>query len=67
MGVNPLSETRKIPLSLAARSLLMTTEGLRRLCLRRGLGRRNEKGHWTLSVEEVNEISRARQLIWGVK
>lgn len=67
MDVERVNQTGEYSLSLAARFLFMTTEGLRRLCLRRGLGRRDDKGRWILSAAEVDEIGRARKLIWGLK
>ena len=67
MDVKRLNERGEFSLSLAAHTLFMTSEGLRQLCLRRGIGRRDKKGRWILTPEEVGEIYRARQLIWGRK
>lgn len=67
MDVTRVNERGEFSLSLAARILLMSNEGLRRLCLRRGIGRRDEKGRWILTTAEVGEINLARELIWGTK
>jgi hypothetical protein len=67
MDVKRVNEKGEFTLSLAAHTLFMTSEGLRQLCLRRGIGRQDEKGRWILTTAEVGEIYRARQLIWGKK
>lgn len=67
MDVKRANERGEFLLSLAAHFLFMTSEGLRQLCIRRGIGRRDEKGRWILTTAEVGEIDRARKLIWGRK
>jgi hypothetical protein len=59
------SEVKEIPITKAAVTLNMTPEGVRRLCVRRGFGERDSRGRWVLTPKEVEEIRRARTVIWG--
>lgn len=65
MGQKPRTENPEIPASKAAIALDMTTEGVRRLCLRTGFGERDSRGRWVLTASEIEEIKRARAIVWG--
>ena len=49
----------------AALKLGMTPEGVRKLCQRSNFGERDTQGRWVLTASEVEEIRRARAIVWG--
>ncbi len=65
MGQKPRTENPEIPVTQAAIPLGMTPEGVRRLCIRSGFGEKDSRGRWVLTASEIEEIKRARRIVFG--
>lgn len=65
MGKKPRTENPEIPATKAAIALGMTADGVRRICARSGFGERDSRGRWVLTASEIEEIRRARAIVWG--
>ena len=65
MGQKPRTENHEIPVTKAAIPLGMTPEGVRRLCIRSGFGEKDSRGRWVLTATEIEEIKRARAIVFG--
>jgi hypothetical protein len=65
MGQKPRTENPEIPVNKAAINLNMTPEGVRRLCIRSGFGEKDSRGRWVLTASEIEEIKRARRIVFG--
>ena len=54
----------KITLSEAAHIIGMTSEGLRRLLMRSGLGQQDDNGRWFVLGAELREIKHSREIVF---
>lgn len=63
--ITDLSANEPITAAQAALQLGMTPEGVRKICLRSNFGERDTQGRWILTASEVEEIRKARAIVWG--
>lgn len=63
--INHLLADEPIYTTQAAIELGMTPEGVRKLCERSNFGERDTQGRWVLTASEVEEIRKARAIVWG--